>query len=104
VEIQVAHIAAEHARRCHTHEGVHVGAVDVHAAAVMVHDLAEPLDLRLEHAVRARVSDHHGRQPIGILAALGFELGEIDVAVGIAAGDHDLHPHHLRARRIRAVG
>ena len=39
-----------------------------------------------------------------MLAAFCFEFSEVDVALRIAPGDHDLHPHHLRARGIRAVG
>ena len=40
VQVEVAHVATELARRRHADERVHVGAVDVHAAAVAVHDLA----------------------------------------------------------------
>jgi hypothetical protein len=35
VQVQVAHVAAELARRGHADQRVHVGAVDVHAAAVL---------------------------------------------------------------------
>jgi hypothetical protein len=64
VEIEVAHVAAELAGRGHADERIHVGAVHVHATAVAMHDFAEPLHLRLEHAVRARIGDHHGREPV----------------------------------------
>jgi hypothetical protein len=35
VQVQVAHVAAEFARRGHAHQRVHVGAVDVDTAAVL---------------------------------------------------------------------
>ena len=38
-----------------------------------------------------------------MLLALGLEVGEVDVAVGVALGHHHLHADHLRARRIGAV-
>ena len=37
MQVEVAHIAAELARRRHADQGVHVGAIDVHAATVLVH-------------------------------------------------------------------
>ena len=83
---------------------VHVGAVHIHAAAVAVNELAELLDFGLEHAVRARVGDHHRGEPVRILFALRLQLGEVDVAPFVAARDHHLHARHLSARRIRAVG
>jgi hypothetical protein len=38
-----------------------------------------------------------------VLRALGLEVGEVDVAVGVALRDDDLHADHLRARRVGAV-
>ena len=38
-----------------------------------------------------------------MLLALGLEVGEVDVAVGVARGDDDLHARHLRAGRVGAV-
>jgi hypothetical protein len=35
--------------------------------------------------------------------ALGLQVGEVDVAVLVALGDHDLHAHHLRRGRVGAV-
>ena len=68
-----------------------------------MHDLAEFPDLRLEHTMRARVGDHHRREPIGILLALRAELGHVDVAVGIAARHDHLHADHMRAGGVCAV-
>jgi hypothetical protein len=104
VQVQVAHVAAELARRGHADQGVHVGAVHVHAAAVAVHQLAQLLHLGLEHAVRAGVGDHHAGQVGGVLLALGLQVGHVHVAVVVALGDHHLHAHHLRAGRVGAVG
>jgi hypothetical protein len=39
----------------------------------------------------------------GVLRALGLQVGEVDVAVRVALGDHDLHAHHLRRGRVGAV-
>ena len=40
---------------------------------------------------------------VGVLLALGLEVGEVDVAVGVALRHHDLQARHLRARRVGAV-
>ena len=42
-------------------ERVEVGAVDVHLAAVLVHEVADVGDALLEHAVGGRVGDHRAR-------------------------------------------
>ena len=43
--------------------GVHVGAVHVDLAAVVVNDAADLVHALLVHAVRRRVCDHQRRQP-----------------------------------------
>ena len=53
VQVQVAHVAAELARRGHADQRVHVGAVHVDPAAVAVHQRAQLLHAGLEHAVGA---------------------------------------------------
>jgi hypothetical protein len=103
VQVQVAHVAAKLAGRGHAHQGVHVGAVHIHAAAMAVHQLAQLLDLRLEHAVRAGVGDHHAGQVGAVLLALGLQVGHVHVAVGVALGHHHLHAHHLGAGGVGAV-
>ena len=71
VQVQVADVAAEPTGSGHADEGVEVGAVDVDLAAVGVDDVADLADALLEHAVRRRVGDHEGRQPVGVLVGLG---------------------------------
>ena len=104
VKVQVAHVATEVARGRHAHQRVHVGPVDIDAAAVAMHDLAQLRDLRFKHAVGAWIRDHHRRQSVGMLAALCLEFGEVDIALLVAAGHHDGHADHLRTGGIRAVG
>ena len=104
VQVQVTHIAAKLARRGHAHQGVHVGAVHVHASAVLVHQLAQLLDLGLEHTVRTGVGDHHGGQVGAVLLALGLQVGHVHVAVLVALGHDHGHADHLRAGGVGAVG
>ena len=100
----MADVTAKLASRGQAHQRVHVGAVDVDATAVGMHDLTQPLDLCFEHAVRAGVGDHDGSQSIGIRLTPRLQVGEIDVAIRIAAHHDHVHARHLRAGRIRAVG
>ena len=87
VQVEVADVAAELARRGDADQRVHVGAVDVDAAAVRGGRSRTARSTRaLEHAVGRRVGDHHAGQAVGVLLALRLEVGEVDVAVGVAAG------------------
>ena len=103
VQVQVAHVTAKLSRRGHTHQGVHVGAVHIDAPAVLVHQFAKLLDLRLEHAMGAGVGDHHRGQVGAVLLTLGLQVGHVHVAVLVAFGHHHLHAHHLGAGGVGAV-
>ena len=97
VQVQVADVAAELSGSGQPDQRVEVGAVDVDLAAGVVHGRADLGDVLLVHAVRRRVGDHQRRQPVGVLADLGAQVVEVDVAVG-PAGHHD-HPHAGQRRR-----
>ena len=103
VQVQVAHITAELAGRGHADQRVHVRAVHIDPSAVAVHQRAQRLHLGVEHAVGRRVSDHHARQVRAVQLALGAQVGEVDIAFGVALRDDHLHARHLRARRVGAV-
>src|SRR5690606_38921100 len=83
---------------------VHVGAVGVDLAAVGVDDLADFHHAFLEHAVGGGVGDHQRGQPVRILLGVGADVLDIDVAVGVALGDHHLQAAQLGGRRVGAVG
>jgi hypothetical protein len=103
VQVEMRDVGAEFTRCGQPDERVQVRAVDVHLPAVRMHDLADALDAGLEHAVRRRVRRHDRREPLRVLRSLGFEVGEIDVAVVVAGDDDNLHADHLRRRGIGAV-
>ena len=62
VQVQVRHVGAELAGPRDADERVEVRAVEVHLAAVVVHERADLADLLLEHAVRRRIRDHRARR------------------------------------------
>ena len=62
VQVEVRDVRAPLAGLGDADQGVHVGAVGVHLAAVRVDDLADLDDVFLEHAVRGRVGDHQRGQ------------------------------------------
>ena len=103
VQVEVRDVGAEVPRRRDADQCVQVRAVDVHLSAVRVHDLAHPGDAGLEHAVRRRVRHHDRGEVAGVGRRLALEVGEVHVAVRVAAHDDDLHAGHLRRRRVRAV-
>ncbi|MNZ53723.1 hypothetical protein D3C78_716080 [compost metagenome] len=104
VQVQVGYVAAELARGAQADHGVHVGAVDVHLATVVVDDRADFTDRFLEHAVGRRVGDHDRGQALAVLDGLGAQVLDIDVAAGITGGDHHAHAGHVRGCRVGAVG
>ncbi len=90
------HVGAEPARAGQADQGVEVGAVEVHLAAVLVDEVADLADAVLEHAVGRRVGDHEGGEVVGVLGDLRPEVVEVDVAVVVAGDDHDPHAGHDR--------
>ena len=104
VQIQVAHITTKLTGCGYADQGVHVGAIHIHPAAVRMHKGAKFFHLRFKHAVRAGVSDHHAGQVGAVLLALGFQVGHVDVALRVAGCHHHRHARHLRAGRVGAVG
>ena len=103
VQIEVAHIAAKFARRCHAHQGIHVGAIHINATAMLVHQLTQCFDLCFKHAVCAGIGDHDRSQVGAVLFALGLQVGHVNVTLCITCCDHHLHAHHLRAGWVGAV-
>ena len=89
VQVEVRHVGAERARRREPDERVEVRAVDVHLAAVLVHDRAHVDDPGLEHAVGRRVRRHQRAEPVRVLGRLLLEVVEVDVAVVVGRDDHD---------------
>ncbi len=104
VQVQVRHVTAEFARRTEADHGVHVGAVDVHLAAVVMDDAADFADAFLEHAVGRRVGDHQRGEVFAVLDGLGPQVFDVDVATDIACGDHHAHAGHVGGGRVGAMG
>jgi len=103
VQVEVADVGAEVKGSHQADLRVHVGAVHVDLAAVLVHDPADLHDRLLEHAVRARVGHHQCTQLFLVLSRLGPQIGDVDVAALVAGDDHHLHAAHRRTRRVGAV-
>ena len=81
VQVQVADVGADRRRAGEPDLRVHVRAVHVDLAAVLVDDRADVLDALLEHAVRRRIRHHQRRQPIAVLLGLRLQVVDVDVAV-----------------------
>ncbi len=103
VQVQVAHVRAEHPGLGEPHQGVQVRAVHVDQAAAGVHQVTCPPDALLVDAVCRRVGHHERGESLGVRGGLGGQIGQIDVAVGVAGHHNDAHPGHGRAGRVRPV-
>ena len=104
VQIEVADVAAKLTGGGNADQGVHVGTIHIHASAMRMHQRAQLFHLRLEHAVGAGVSDHHAGQVGTVLFALGFQVGHVHIAIGVACGDHHSQARHVGAGRVGAMG
>ena len=58
----------------------------------------------LESAVRGGIGDHRAGEIVGVFVGLRAQVGDVDIAVGVAGDGDDLHAGHDRAGRIGAVG
>ena len=103
VQIHVADVSADVARRGEADLRVEIGAVHINLTAMRMNDRADVLDRFLEDAVRGRVGDHQAGEVGRILLGLGLEVGDIDVAAFIAIDDDDFQAAHLRGGRVGAV-
>ena len=104
VQVQVRHVGADFAGPADADQGIQVGAVEIHLAAVAVNDGADLADRLLEDPVRRRIGDHQRRQPVMVFLGLGLEVADIDVAGLVAGNHHHPQPGHLGAGRVGAVG
>mmetsp|Transcript_10399 Transcript_10399/g.37637 ORF Transcript_10399/g.37637 Transcript_10399/m.37637 type:complete len:238 (+) Transcript_10399:911-1624(+) len=103
VQVKVADVGADEPRRGEPDLRVHVRAVHVHLAAVLVDGVADVLDAVLVHAVRGRVRHHERREVILVLLRRRLELRDVDVTRLVRADDDNLVAHHRRGRGVRAV-
>jgi hypothetical protein len=103
VQIQMADVRADEAGAGEADLRVHVRAVHVNLAAVRVDDFANLADGFLEHAVRAGIGDHQAREIGLVRLGLRLEVGDVDVAVGVARDGDDFHAGHDGAGGVRAV-
>ena len=98
------HVGAELAGRGEADERIQVRAIDVHLAAVLVHDRAKTADARLEHPVRRRIGDHDRGQvcPVRRAPSPRDRPCRRCRRRRTATDDH-AHAGHLRRRRVGAV-
>merc|ERR1719191_1986354 len=102
VEVEVADVGADHPWGGKPQLSIHVRAVHVDLAAVLVDDVADLLNVLLEEGPSGGVGDHEGRE--GVLVSLA-ELPEVvDVNAVRVVDPLDLHARHGRGGGIRAVG
>ena len=103
VEVEMADVGADLAGGREADLGVHVGAVHVDLAAVVVDDLADLGDALLVDAVGGRVGHHQGSQLVLVGLDLLLEVGAVDVALGVGPDGHDAHAGHHGGGGVGAV-
>ena len=104
VQVEMANIGADIAGPAETDLCVHVRAVHVNLAAVLVHDVADLADGGFENAVGGGVRHHERRQIFAVRVRFRPEIGKVDIAVVETTHGDDAKPSHDRAGRVGAVG
>ena len=104
VQVHVADVASQVAGTYQAHQGIHVGAVDVHLPAVGVRDVADLPDGVLENTMCGRIGDHDGCQLVTGPLRLRCEVIQVDVPVIRGLHRDHLHARHGRRSRVRAMG
>src|SRR5690606_693900 len=87
VEVQVAHVGAEHARTAAAGYSIHVRPIRLNLPACMVDDLAHLAYGGLENPMCGGIGNHVGRQPISVLLRPRAKIVHVDVALSVGA-DH----------------
>ena len=104
VQVHVRDVGAKLRRPRQPHQGIEVGAVHVHLAAVLVDDIADLANTLFIHAMGRGIGDHQAGQVGGVLGGLAAQVLHIDVALLIAGHQHHAHAGHHRRGRVGAVG
>ena len=104
VKVEVTSIGTEIARAADADEGVEVGAIEIDLAASLVDLFAKVTNASFENTVGGGIGDH-GRGDAGaVFLNLGVEVGEVDVAGGIAGHGDDAEAGEDGGGRIGPVG
>ena len=104
VQVDVRNVGPEIGRPHDAEERVQVRSVHVDLPALLVDDVADLADGCLENSVRGGIGHHQSGEPVPGRLGLGAQILDVHVAVGVAPHHHDLHPRHVCARGVRAVG
>ena len=99
VQVEVTHISPIKTWLGQAHLGIEVGAIEIHLAAVLMHQGADLLDPLLKDSVGGGIGDHQRGQLSAMGFHLGRQIGAVDVALGVAS-----HRHHPQARHHGAGG
>mmetsp|Transcript_706 Transcript_706/g.1466 ORF Transcript_706/g.1466 Transcript_706/m.1466 type:complete len:291 (+) Transcript_706:555-1427(+) len=101
VQVQVAHISADYARRSETQLCIHVGTIHVDLATELVDGVADLLDVVLKESPCGWIRDHEGCQVVLVCLAQLAELTHVH-ALGIL-NPLDLHAAHHSTCRVGSV-
>ena len=102
VQIQMTNIRPDLSRPTQSHLGVHIRAVHVHLAAVLVHDLANVTNFGLEDAMRGGIRHHQRRQSVAMLPP-SHSNRRYRHCRRVAGDQDDPQPRHRRAGGIGAM-
>ncbi len=96
VQIQVRNIRADFSWLHQAHERVHVCAVQINLAALVVRHLADLAQRVFKDTVRRRIRDHAGGEARAGRLGFAAKVLKIDIAVRGRLNDDDFHARHLR--------
>ena len=75
-------------------QGIHIGAVDVNLATVLVNDVANFANAFFENAVSRGVRHHQCGELVAVLLGFLPQIRDINIAQFVAVDDHHTHTCH----------
>jgi len=104
MKVEVAGIGAEIPGPADAHEGVKVCAIEIDLTAGIVDFFTEVANAGLEDTVGGGIGDHGGGDARTVFLDLGVEIGEIDVAGGVAGNGDNAEAGEDGTGGVGAVG
>src|SRR5450432_1236099 len=104
VQIEMANIRPDVTGTTKANLGIHVRAVHVNLAAVVVHDVADFANGGFENSMRRGIRYHECGEDFAVRVGLGAEINEVDVAVLEATHRDNAKASHDGAGGIGAMG
>ena len=90
----MTNIGADNCRRSQSRLRIHIGAIKIDLATMLMNNIADKFYLFLKNSISAGVSNHCARKIFTVLRGLLFKIGHVNVTIFQGLYHNYLHPGH----------